>query len=136
MITVTERQLLIFSQDDSNASAGIAAAAVSGDELPAQGAGWEPLEEDALDEQVLTLACIASMFVWHLSSLGFCRRLALFDPPTLVSGAQSRVCPQQKGGWYAGRSADVSGNIVSNVQVMRFSAQTIFIPKSNDFAYT
>jgi hypothetical protein len=70
VITVTELQVMIFSQDDSNATAGVAAVAISVDELPAQGAGWEPVEEDALDEQVLILACIASMFVWHLSSLG------------------------------------------------------------------
>ncbi len=39
-------------QDDANAPASLAPAAIGSDDLPVQGAGWTPVEEDALDEQV------------------------------------------------------------------------------------
>ncbi len=42
-------------QDDANAPTSLAPAAIGSDDLPVQGAGWTPVEEDALDEQVCKL---------------------------------------------------------------------------------
>ena len=50
-------------QDELHAPASATSAAAASDELPAQGSGWNPVEEDALEEQVCGLVCSASAAV-------------------------------------------------------------------------
>jgi hypothetical protein len=110
--------LMQLFQDDAIAPASVTPTAAGSDELPVQGTGWIPVEEDALDEQVRESFLpsnsrhdfyIIFLFLWRKMSHNL----------TFMSGAQGRFRPQPQGRGHASRGSAIPRCIASHVQVMR-----------------